>query len=124
MKTLISYVALAALILTSSFTIDTQQKLNQQLPCFNYLRAHRQAKNVAMTWGINSSDVVQFAVERSYDGDFYDNVGTVNQNGSRSYKFTDLSVFPGTIYYRITAVKADGTTECSPIVSVRIVQRK
>jgi hypothetical protein len=62
-------------------------------------------------------------VERSYDGDFYDNVNTVNFNGSSSYKAKDVSVFPGVIYYRVTAVKSDGTTECSPVEAIRIIQR-
>jgi hypothetical protein len=125
MKTLISYVAVAALILTSSFTMNVQQKLNEQATVsgFNYLRAHRQAKNVVVTWSVNSTDVVTFAVLRSYDGDFYEPIGTVDFNGSASYKFKDLGVYPGRIYYRITAVHSDGTTESSSDESVRIVQR-
>jgi hypothetical protein len=125
MKTLISYVAVAALILTSSFTINVQEKLNQQpnANSFNYLRAHRQGKNVAMTWSVNNLDVTGFVVERSYDGDFYESIGNVGFNGSAGYKFTDNSVFPGRIYYRINAVHSDGTSEYSPIEAVRIVQR-
>jgi hypothetical protein len=124
MKTLISYVAVAALILMSSFTINVQQQLNEQTnSCFNFLRIHRQAKNVAMTWSVSSTDVVQFVVQRSYDGEFFENIGTVNFAGSASYKFTDDSVFPGRIYYRITAVKTDMSTECSSTEDVRIVQR-
>ena len=125
MKTLISYVAVAALILTSSFTMNVQQKLNEQATVsgFNYLGAHRQTKTVVVTWSVNSTDVVTFAVLRSYDGDFYEPIGTVDFNGSASYKFKDLGVYPGRIYYRITAVHADGTTESSSDESVRIVQR-
>lgn len=124
MKTLISYVAVATLILMSSFTINVQQQLNEQTTsCFSYLRAHRQAKNVAMTWAVGSNDVVQFVVERSYDGDFYENIGTVSYTGARSYKFTDNSVFPGRIYYRVTAIKTDSSTESSTVECVRIISR-
>ena len=126
MKTLISFIALTALIVTSSFTIETQQKLNEQSQtgCFNNVRAHRQGKGgVTTTWAVSATNIVSFVVERSYDDWFYENAGTVNFNGTSSYKFTDNSLFPGIIYYRITAIKSDGTTECSQVVSVRIVQR-
>jgi hypothetical protein len=127
MKTLISYVALTVFVLASSFTIDVQENLNHKptYDCFNYLRAHRQGKaGVGLTWAVSSNDIVQFVVERSYDGDFWEPAGSVNFNGSSSYKFTDKEVYPGFISYRITAVKADETTECSPIEQIRIVQRK
>lgn len=126
MKTLFSYATVAALIIFSSFTINQQHQLNNQPGpggnCFNFFRAHRQAKNIAMTWAVNAGDVAGFVVERSYDGDFYESAGTINFNGSGSYKFTDVSVYPGVIYYRIRAVKQDGTTENSSVESVRIVQ--
>ena len=131
MKTLISYFALAALILTSSFTIDTQQKLNEQpsakqspQSCFNYFRVHRQGKaGVALTWSVSAPDVVSFVVERSYDGEFFENASNVNFNGSAAYKFNDEGVFPGVTYYRITAVKSNATTECSTVESIRIQAR-
>lgn len=130
MKTLISYVAFAALVLMSSFTIDTQQKLNQQTQqsaptsCFNYFRIHRQAQGVAMTWATSANDIVQFVVEKSYDDYYYESAGTVNQNSNNgSFKFVDNAVFPGYVYYRIMAIKADGSVECSPVESVRIVKR-
>jgi hypothetical protein len=129
MKTLISYVAFAALVLMSSFTIDTQQKLNQHsqpasvTSCFNYFRVHRQAQGVAMTWSTTANDIVQFVIEKSYDDYYYEAAGSVNSNNSRSFKFVDNAVFPGYVYYRIMAIKADGSVECSPVESVRIVQR-
>lgn len=128
MKTLVSYVALTIFVLASSFTIDVQQNLNQQSKkttgCFNYFRAHRQGKlGTAMTWSVSSPDVVQFVVERSYDGDFYEEASSVNFDGSSSYKFVDQDVYPGMIYYRIKAVKADATTEYSAVETVHIVQK-
>jgi hypothetical protein len=124
MKTFISYLVIAVLVLTSSFTINNQQKLNDKAAngCFNYFRIHRQAKNVAATWSVNTGDVVGFYVERSYDGEFFENAGTLNYNGSSVYKYSDMGVFPGVIYYRIRAVKANGSTEYSDVETIRIVQ--
>lgn len=125
MKKLLSYVAIAALIITSSFTVNQQQQLNQQSAngCFVHFNAHRAGKaSIELTWSVSSPDIVQFEVQRSYDGDFYDNVTAVDFNGSSSYKSKDAGVYPGVIYYRIVAVKSDGTTECSSVETVRIVQ--
>lgn len=125
MKALVSYLAVAALIVASSFTASQQKQLNQQsVSSFARFNVHRAGKsNVEITWTISSSDVKEFVVERSYDGDFYDNVTNLNFNGSSSYKSKDVGVFPGTIYYRVTAVKSDGSTECSPVETIRIMQR-
>jgi hypothetical protein len=125
MKTLISFVAVSAFILMSSFTLDVQQNLNHQLTsnCFNYFRTHRQGKGVAMTWAAATNDVVEFVVERSYDGEYFEPAGTLSPNGASSFKFIDNDVFPGYVSYRVTAVKADGSTESSPVETVHIVQR-
>jgi hypothetical protein len=120
-----SYFAIAALIITSSFTVNNQQQLNKQTVngCFDNFRAHRQGKaGIALSWRVASADIVQFVVERSYDADFFENAGTVNFNGSSSYSFKDNGVYPGRIYYRITAIKTDGSTETSAVEMVRIVQ--
>ena len=77
-----------------------------------------------MTWAVSSSEIVQFVVEKSYDGEFFEPAGAVEFNGASSYKFIDNDVFPGYITYRVTAIKGDGTVECSPTEQIRIVQRK
>jgi hypothetical protein len=125
MKALVSYLLVAALVVASSFTVSQQKQLNQQSVnnCFSHINVHRAGKaNVEIAWNVNSADITEFVVERSYDGDFYENVTSVHFNGSSSYKSKDVSVFPGTIYYRITAVKSDGTTECSPVETIRLMQ--
>ena len=125
MKAFVSYLAVAALIVASSFTVSQQKQLNQQSlnSCFSRFNVHRAGKaDIELTWSVSSGDIKQFIVERSYDGDFYDNVTNVNFSGSSSYKSKDVGVFPGFIYYRVTAVKSDGTTECSPVETIRIVQ--
>lgn len=125
MKTLISYVAVSAFILMSSFTIDVQQHLNQKSPsgCFSYFRAHRQGHAaITMNWAVTSTDVVAFEIERTYDEYFYENLGTVSFNGAAAYKFTDQSPYPGKGLYRIIAIKEDGSREASPFEEVRIVR--
>jgi hypothetical protein len=125
MKALVSYLAVAALIVASSFTVSQQKQLNQHSvnSCFSRFNVHRAGKsNVELTWTVSAPGITQFVVERSYDGEFFDPVTTLNFNGTSSYKSKDNGVFPGVIYYRVTAVKSDGTTECSPVESVRIVQ--
>jgi hypothetical protein len=127
MKTLLSYLAVAALIFTSSFTVNQQQQLNEQKSissCFSSFRVHRQGKaGVSLNWTVGVAGISKFVVERSYDGEFFDPVNPVNFNGSSSYKYQDNDIYPGMIYYRITAVHSDGTTECSPVEMIRIVQR-
>ena len=125
MKALVSYLAVTALIVASSFTVGNQKQLNQQsvTSCFSRFNVHRAGKSdIEITWAVSDGTVTQFQVERSYDGDFYDNVTNVGFNGSSSYKAKDKGVFPGYIYYRVTAIKSDGTTECSPVETIRIVQ--
>jgi hypothetical protein len=129
MKTLISYVAVTIFVLASSFTIDVQQNLNQQTTynCFNYLRGHRQGKSgVSLTWSVNDPTIDHFNIEVFYDGDDtpYAVGEPVKFNGTAPYKVTLTDVFPGNMTYRITAVRADGTYDCSPLEQVRIVQRK
>ena len=128
MKTLLSYLAVAGLILTSSFTVNEQQQLNRSnqsvTSCFSRFNVHRAGKAaIEVTWTVSNGNISQFIVERSYDGEFFESVTTIEFNGSSSYKSKDHDVYPGMIYYRVTAMKTDGTSECSPVEMVRIVQR-
>jgi len=127
MKTLMSCLVLALLILASSFTSANLEQFNEQSSVnssFKSFRAHRQGKaGVALSWSISAPNVVQFVVERSYDGEFFEPVTGMGCNGAGVYKYADNDIFPGVIHYRITAIKGDGSTESSPVESVRIVQR-
>src|SRR5436190_16336135 len=100
MKTLLSFVTVAALIVMSSFTVNQQQQLNTRATqgCFDNFNAHRQGKaGILLTWSVSAPDVVGFSVERSYDGDFYESIGNTNANSARSYRFKDDGVYPGRI---------------------------
>lgn len=128
MKTILTTVFVAFLAITTSAVATDAPKHTKtasvtQNSCFNYFRAHRQAQGVGMSWAVGSGDVVSFVVERSYDGEYYEPVGTMGCSGGMQHRFVDSDVFPGIIYYRIQAVKADGTKECSAVESVRIVRR-
>jgi hypothetical protein len=125
MKTIFSYTTLLLLVLTSSFTIDTQQKLNagtQVSESFSYFRAHRQGKGVSLAWSLPSTQITEFVVERSYDGDYYEPLAFVPSTGT-ACRYSDTDVFPGIIYYRVVAVHASGGTTVSAVERVRIVQR-
>ena len=90
---------------------------------FSYFRIHRQAKNVVVNWGItNSAGLSKFVVERSYDGEYFDEVSEVTCNGSAKYSCKDLSVFPGYIYYRIACKMTDESVHYSAVEVIRIVQ--
>src|SRR5688572_18374661 len=127
MKTILSAVFFVLLTLTSAHfstvVASAATTQNTQSGCFNYFRAHRQANGIAISWAVGTPDVVQFKVERSYDGDFFDVINEMSCTGSGMHKFSDIDIFPGTIHYRITAVKADGSTEVSSTEMVRIVKR-
>jgi hypothetical protein len=128
MKKLPFLALFALLTLTSSYFSTvisaTTTKTVALTSCFDHFRIHRQGNSVAMSWAAAAPDVVHFAVERSYDGEFYETLNEMSCNGTTVHKFKDDSIYPGVIYYRIKAVKADGSTEFSSIESVRIVQRK
>jgi hypothetical protein len=89
---------------------------------FSFFRAHRQGPGTSLSWATAATGVAQFLVERSYDGEFFDVVGAVICEGGKTHKFADNGVYPGVIFYRITAVSAGGNTETSEVVSVRIVR--
>jgi len=137
MKTslLVIPVAIALVSSLSSPIAETSAKqtvihsIKKQEGPFAFLRTHRQGKGTAVVWGVNASDaIVGFGIQRTYEEptDPYSNweeVGTVPNNGARSFTHRDLQVFPGIIHYRVIAIYADGTTATSAISSVRIPSR-
>ena len=127
MKTLISLAFLSMIAITTS-AVGTTESTSQLSSVtvtngFKFFRAHRQGPGVALSWANMASDVVSFKVERSYDGEYFDVVSEAGCNGNAMHKFADNDVFPGIVYYRIIAVKANGAEEISTIESVRIVRR-
>jgi hypothetical protein len=127
MKTILTFAFVAFLAVTTSAVATNVHPSYTQSPansCFNYFRAHRQANAAGLLWSVNQPGITSFVVERSYFGDVYEPVGEVACNGAGQHKFLDTEVFPGTIYYRVIAVKADGGTETSSVAVLRIVSRR
>src|SRR6476619_3158531 len=122
MKTLPFIALFAVLILSSSYVssklVTGTQKAAQQTT-FKQLNVHRQGTDVSLSWSVTSFSVVEFRVERSYDGEFFEPIGSMPCNGTTTHHFKDANVFPGTTYYRIAAVKADQSVETSAIEAVR-----
>lgn len=62
------------------------------------------------------------AVERSQDGQAFDEIGRVpgagDSNQPRAYAFRDDFPLPGTNYYRLRQVDYDGTMEYHPVIAV------
>jgi len=127
MKTVPFLALFAFLTLTSSYfsTVISApvHKTFTTAGTFSHFRVHRQGNAVALSWAVSSPDVTQFVVERSYDGEFFEPVTEMNCTGNSVHQFKDANIYPGIIYYKIKAVKADATTEDSAVESVRIVQR-
>ncbi|MBB1284817.1 hypothetical protein HRH25_10585 [Flavisolibacter sp. BT320] len=128
MKTLtISAVLLLAAIVTSSFVLSHQAVAKEKaskVQNVTSLRAHRQGKAIVLTWSAVNTGVATFQVERSYDGEYFDVIQSVENTGARSYKIQD-DFAPGYIYYRICCVDTNGDeVSKSAVEVVRIVQRK
>lgn len=84
--------------------------------------AAKENSNVLLSWQtaqeVNSS---YFAVEKSYDGQTFYRVGTVNAAGNSSsilnYSYTDINAsrYGGMVYYRLKMVDLDGASVYSEV---------
>lgn len=132
MKTLLIIAVTSMAVSGTSFIPAPQENKEQtasistpsQVHDFSYFRLHRQGKgNVVLNWAVTSLDGVEgFAVERSYDGDFYEVISQTPCNGELKHSHKDQNIFPGYIYYRITCIMNDGSNHSTEVLTVRIVQ--
>ena len=89
---------------------------------FNYIRCHRQAKNIVVNWGMTSiSGVDHFVIYHSEVGDLFDPIEEVDPDGTLKYSYKHEQVFPGYHYYYISAVMSSGAIVNSTVDVVRIV---
>lgn len=89
---------------------------------FNYIRCHRQAKNIVINWGMTSlAGVDHFVIYHSEVGDLFDPIDEVDPDGTLKYSYKHESVFAGYHYYYIKAVMIGGSSVDSPVDVVRIV---
>ena len=97
MKTIltIAFVAFLA-VTTSAVATDVHPSYTQSTtsPEFGYFRVHRQQNGAGMMWSINRPDVASFKIERSYDGEFFEEVTALPGNGAAQYRFCLLYTSP------------------------------
>ena len=139
MKTQLSAFAISAMIISSGFAPAPAENLtgtksivkaeNVQSTVFTSFSTHRQGKGVALTWAVEATaGVVNFSIQKTYEDPtdpyaVWEDLGSLPEDGSKFYRYTDESVFPGFISYRVTATLIDGTTADSGISTVQILSR-
>jgi hypothetical protein len=132
MKAQLFIISATLFLTTTSFNsiqvspVKTALTLKQADASFVFLRTHRQGKGVAATWAVNTGNVASFTVKRTYEDPadpyaFWEDVSTVPGGSGRSFKYTDESVFPGYVNYKIVALMDDGSSIVSEVATVRIV---
>ena len=108
---------------------STDQQVQQQTCSFTSLHGHRQGNGIMLMWNMNNTQLVtQYRIEGTYEDpiDPYSvwiNKGTVQNHRNGMQQFTESSVLPGTMYYRIYARLNNGTVIGSDICTIRIVRR-
>lgn len=130
MKTIFAYFLTILLAFSFSNTSASNQpvpsgKSKKTVASFQKLNVHRQQQGIAVTWTMDNGDgILGFVIEKSYDNIYFEEAGTCDYDLSGRQHFLDNSFFPGYIYYRVIAVMADGSTQTSETVMIRIVSRK
>lgn len=90
-----------------------------------HLVAHRQASHVAMMWRVDDpGSIVGYDIERSYDGEYFEVIGSCESNNQPMHRMVDREVFPGRVLYRIKAYHDNGEESYSDVSEVRIIKRK
>src|SRR5688500_18426107 len=109
MKTQFSTFAISAMILSAAtFSVPVNSPVTKkavtveqaQSPGFAFFSTHRQGRGVHASWCLPSnSGVVGVEVQRTYEDPtdpyaVWEDVSSLPCEGSRSYKYTDNSLFP------------------------------
>ena len=130
MKAILSVILTVSLISSSVVAAPSHYKSanasvsNYTADIFGRINAHRKQQGVELSWNVSgANDISGFIIERSWDGVYFDAIDEV-QVDAGTLKYQDNDVFPGYLYYRITAVMNDGTEISSPVEMVRIVKHK
>ncbi len=127
MKTLFT-IACALLIASTATSTPLPQTKQSYVVADEFVRlnVHKQQQGILLSWVFSSpGNAVSFVVERSYDGNIFETIAelpTEPGKGNRN-QYKDNSVFPGYIYYRVSALMYDGSTITSQVEMVRIVVR-
>ena len=91
---------------------------------FGTFHVHRQGDFASLNWNVTTDGVTSFVIERSYDGEFFNKIAEVSPDAARWNRYTDNTVEPGVIYYRITAYDDGVAVETSSTEMVKIVKHK
>jgi 1,4-alpha-glucan branching enzyme len=91
-----------------------------------HFTAKAQKNDAILAWKTSSEkDNDYFAVERSFDGQNFTEIGRVKGNGTtttpNAYAFTDKDLASGTFYYRLRQVDINGTEKFTAVQAVKIV---
>jgi len=135
MRSLFASLLLVVLVATSSFTTNgtlaatDNDGINNasSLAGFDFFRTHRQGKDgITSTWGYTGGGVTGYVVERTYEDvsdpyAYWETVALVPETGARSYKFTNTSVTPGFISYRVKAMNGNTVVSVTEVSTVHIV---
>ncbi|MFZ1331184.1 MAG: T9SS type A sorting domain-containing protein, partial [Flavobacteriales bacterium] len=119
---------------TSGYDVTWQMGAPNMLDCMILpvelleLVAHPRTSTVDLTWSTASeNNSSHFIVERSGDGERFEQIGTVTAAGNTQqltrYAFTDEFPLMGVNYYRLTQVDFDGAAALSNTVSAEFKQR-
>lgn len=88
---------------------------------FTSFNGQRTDNNIRLNWKTeNESNVVQYIVERSGDGQSFIDMATVSARNQSSnfYEFADKFPLTKNNYYRIRSIEKDGISRFSPIVKI------
>jgi len=88
---------------------------------FTSVKAYQYNKDIVVEWSVeNESNMKQYSVEKSIDGNHYTIAHTVIANNSvlSNYNWLDVNPSKGYNYYRINSVDINGKTEYSKVVKV------
>ncbi|MEO7047664.1 MAG: DUF2341 domain-containing protein, partial [Ferruginibacter sp.] len=87
------------------------------------VKATQKDADVAVEWKVdNQSNMKEYQVEKSLDGNRFNNVGTIsaNTNNASVYNFLDKNAPAGYNFYRIRSIGKDGQQTVTQIVRVLI----
>jgi hypothetical protein len=90
---------------------------------FTSIKAYRNNEDIAVDWRVeNESNLKQYDVQKSVDGNHYATANTVAANNAilSNYNWLDVNPSKGYNYYRIKSVDINGKMEYSKVVKVLI----
>lgn len=132
MKTLIFTSAFLVIATVSVFAKPLPSSTNSRLQrekaplasVFESFTAHRQGDAAILNWIVSSEEVTSFVIQRSYDNEYWNDIDEVTPETTHWNRYTDETVEPGIIYYRIVAFANGVPVESSATEQVKIVKHK